>query len=215
MFVEICRAIIQKVMSDKILMGLVALGIIAAFVSTSGHDVKEEPPVSAEQAEAVAKNGGEQKAGGETPDATEENGEMLTPKLASEFVKWWIQGSMDFSPTTAHRSHIEAHKWMTSNAAGEFEKNFWSPDRSRDVLNGNVTMSFQPQSVEAIAVNQDKSIVVSVKGIMVSTGVQPNNPNPVREQVETDYLVRRAAGGLRIAGLYNRILSETPVASYY
>lgn len=43
MFVEICRAIIQKIMSDKILMGLVALGIIAAFVSTSGHDVKDEP----------------------------------------------------------------------------------------------------------------------------------------------------------------------------
>lgn len=215
MFVEICRAIIQKVMQDKILLGLVALGFIAAFVAGSGHNVKEEPPVSAEQAEAITKNGDGQNANGEKLDETEENGEMLTPKLATEFVKWWMQGSMDFSPTTAHKSHIEAHKWMTSNAAGEFEKNFWSPDRSRDILNGNVTMSFQPISVDPIAVNQDKSIVVAVKGILVSNGLHPNNPYPVKEQIETDYLVRRAAGGLRIAGLYNRILTEPAVASSY
>lgn len=215
MFVEICRAIIQKVMQDKILLGLVALGIIAAFVAGTGHDVKEEPAVSAEQAEVAVKNGDAQNANGEKLDETEENGEMLTPKLASEFVKWWMQGSMDFSPTTAHKSHIEAHKWMTSNAAGEFEKIFWSPDRSRDILNGNITMSFQPISVEPIAVNQDKSIVVAVKGILVSNGLHPNTQGPVKEQIETDYLIRRAAGGLRIAGLYNRILAEPAVASYY
>ena len=197
-------------MSDKILMGLVALGIIAAFVSTSGHDVKDEPPVSAEQAEAVAKDGNAQNAKGGQVDQTEANGEMDTPKLAEDFVKWWMQGAMDFSPTTAHRSHIEAAKWMTRDASPEFEKWFWSPERSRDILNGNITRSFQPTSVEAIAVNQDRSIVVAVKGILVSNG----NPYPVRQQIETDYLVRRAAGGLRIAGLYNRILDEPAVASY-
>ena len=76
-------------------------------------------------------------------------------------------------------------------------------------------MSFQPISVEPIAVNQDKSIVVAVKGILVSNGLHPNTQGPVKEQIETDYLIRRAAGGLRIAGLYNRILAEPAVASYY
>lgn len=202
-------------MQDKILLGLVVLGIIAAFVAGSGHDVKDEPPVSQEQAEAVTKSDGSpQKAADGSVDQSEANGELDTPKLATEFVKWWMQGSMDFNPVTAHKSHIEANKWMTSNANKEFEKWFWSPERSRDILNGNVTMSFQPISVEPIAVNQDRSIVVAVKGILVTNGLQANNPNPVTQQIETDYLIRRSAGGLRIAGLYNRILSEPAVASY-
>ncbi len=204
-------------MQDKILLGLVALGIIAGFVAMSGHDVKEEPGASAQkEVQAEMAGGGQgqaQKADGSTPDQTEADGVFLTPELANQFVKWWLGGAMDYNPTTAHKNHIEANKWMTHQAAGAYQELFWSPDRSRDVLNGNITMNFQPISVEPMAVNQDGSIVISVKGIMVST--QPNSPNPVREQFETDYLVRRAAGGLRIAGLYNRILTEAPVTSYY
>ncbi len=202
-------------MQDKILLGLVALGIIAGFVAMSGHDVKEEPRTA--RGEQAAVEGGHAKGEGQKAEGDKEQGEedgvFLTPVLANDFVKWWLGGAMDFNPATAHKNHIEANKWMTPKACARYEELFWNSDRARDILNGNLTMKFQPISVEPMAVNQDGSIVIAVKGIMVSS--QPGNPNLVREQIETDYLVMRAANGLRIGGLYNRILSEAPAPSYY
>lgn len=221
MIQEIVRALITRIMQDKILMGLVILGILAVFVVPNvGND--EKPPghgsnaanAPPELAQAVGQEQGQLTQGvatnpeGATPGGAAAPGvqaaptpNQVDPKLADQFVKFWMGGAMDYNTATAAQSHKEAAKWMTPEAQQAFESNFWSPDIAQAIASGQLRGAFQPISVQPKALNPDGSIVVEMTGTLV---LQQSTVRPVTHQIVMDLLVRKETEGLRIAGLYNR-----------
>lgn len=125
----------------------------------------------------------------------------LQPKLATDFVAWWLQSAMDYRAASAKASHLKAFEWMTPDASRTFQYNYWTPEIEAGITTGQVSAAFQPVSVQAQAINPDGSIVVSAMGTLM---VQQANGTPMSQQFMTDFLVKRDAGSLRIAGLYNR-----------
>lgn len=215
MIQEVIRAVITRVMRDKILMGLVILGILAVFVvpnlgdgdkpegptggtvpgspppgamQSSGHDSATPPP----QAGAGQTAPG-QAAAPQTPAAD--------PALATEFAKFWMNGAMNYNAQSADASHKEAFKWMTPEAQAYFETHFWSPDIANGINSGQLRAAFQPISVVAQAVNPDGSVVVVMTGTLLT---QQDTVRPVTHQIVMDLLVRKESENYRIAGLYNR-----------
>lgn len=225
MIQEIVRALITRIMQDKILMGLVILGVLAVFVVPNvGNDEKppghgsnavNAPPESAQAVgqgqltQGVATNPeGSTPGGGVAPGAqtvpgaqAAPNPNQVDPKLADQFVKFWMGGAMDYNSATAAQSHKEAAKWMTPEAQQAFESNFWSPDIANGIASGQLRAAFQPISVQPQALNPDGSIVVAMTGTLV---LQQSTVRPVTHQIVMDLLVRKETEGLRIAGLYNR-----------
>ncbi len=221
MIQEIVRALITRIMQDKILMGLVILGVLAVFVVPNvGND--EKPPghgsnaanAPPESAQAVGQGQGHLTQGVATnPEgatlggaaapgaAAAPNPNQVDPKLADQFVKFWMGGAMDYNTATAAQSHKEAAKWMTPEAQQAFESNFWSPDIANAIASGQLRGAFQPISVQPQALNPDGSIVVALTGTLV---LQQSTVRPVTHQIVMDLLVRKESEGLRIAGLYNR-----------
>jgi len=218
MLYELIQAFVQRVFRDKILMGLVVLGIVAFFMS--GMTAKSEDPYrhSRHAAEESAEPGekGESQPAGKTPQAAEKpeqaqehpatpaaqaaNAETIDPKLATDFINWWIGQSMDFAPQSAQQSHKTAFEWMSPEAASAFQQNYWSPDIANGVLSGRVIAAFQPARVQTLALNPDGSIVVRVVGSLV---YQSGGP-PSTQQLLADFLIRREESGLRIVGMYCR-----------
>ncbi len=103
MIQEIIRAIITRVMQDKILMGLVILGVLAVFVvpnvgndeKPAGHGTDGAHGASAgtapEAAQAVGQGHGAQPAASEAGApgaAAAPNPNAVDPKLADQFVKF-------------------------------------------------------------------------------------------------------------------------------
>ncbi len=216
MIQEIIRAIITRVMQDKILMGLVILGVLAVFVvpnvgndeKPAGHGTDGAHGASAgtapEAAQAVGQGHGAQPAASEAGApgaAAAPNPNAVDPKLADQFVKFWMGGAMDYNTATAANSHKEAAKWMTPEAQQTFESNFWSPEIANGIASGQLRGAFQPISVVPQALNPDGSIVVAMTGTLV---LQQSTVRPVTHQIVMDLLVRKETEGLRIAGLYNR-----------
>lgn len=215
MIQEIIRALITRILQDKILLGLVILGILAVFVVPSLND-KEQPtghganaPLTA--ADAVGPGQGPQgmQAGSNAmnpasqaaPAAPAPNPAGPEPKLAEDFVKFWMGGAMDYNTASSAQSHKEAIKWMTPEAQAAFETNFWSPDIANAMASGQLRGAFQPIAVQAQAVNPDGSVVVGMTGTLV---LQQASVRPVTHQIVMDLLVRKDGENLRIAGLYNR-----------
>lgn len=216
MIQEIIRAIISRVMQDKILMGLVILGVLAVFVVPNvGNDEKPaghgadgahgtNAGAPAETAQAVGHGQGAPTAAtgaGAPGAAAAPNPNHVDPKLAEEFVKFWMGGAMDYNTATAANSHKEAAKWMTPEAEQAFQSNFWSPDIANGIASGQLRAAFQPISVQPQALNPDGSIVVALTGTLV---LQQSTVRPVTHQIVMDLLVRKETDSLRIAGLYNR-----------
>lgn len=218
MIQEIVRALITRIMQDKILMGLVILGVLAVFVvpnigndeHPTGHG-SSAPPESAQavgQGQGTLQQGVATNPEGATPGgaaapgaAAAPNPNQVDPKLADQFVKFWMGGAMDYNTATATQSHKEAAKWMTPEAQQTFESNFWSPDIANGITSGQLRGAFQPISVVPKALNPDGSIVVEMTGTLV---LQQSTVRPVTHQILMDLLVRKETEGLRIAGLYNR-----------
>lgn len=195
---ELVRTIIQKVLQDKILLGLVVICILGLFVGglTMGDD---KPDAGKKQEEAAAP--------GAEPAAASA---ALTPDIARDFVSYWLAKAMDYNAATANPSHQEAMSWMTPEAAGNFQNMFWTPQISESVSNGRLVAAFQPTSVQAQAVNPDGSVVIGVAGQMVvQTGAQPTV-----QQFSGSFLVRQDKDGLRVAGLDART-GTIPGSSVY
>lgn len=212
MIQEIIRAIITRIMQDKILMGLVILGVLAVFVVPNvGSDEKPAGHGSnagntpAESAHAVGQGQGAgttaQSPEAAAPGAAAPNPNQVDPKLAEDFVKFWMGGAMDYNTTSAANSHKEAAKWMTPEAEQAFTSNFWSPEIANGIASGQLRGAFQPISVQPQALNPDGSIVVAMTGTLV---LQQSTVRPVTHQIVMDLLVRKETDSLRIAGLYNR-----------
>lgn len=188
---DVVRLLLQRLLKDKILLGLIIVGVLTIFVGVAftGDDPKANkavplatPPVAAPIAAGAA--------------PTQEAG--LTPKLATEFVTWWLQKAMDYSLATGKASHQEAFGWMTPQTVQAFQTGYWTPEIESAVVTGKVTAAFQPVSVQAQFINPDGSIVVAMSGalVMQQTGMQT-----ATQQLSADFLVKQEKEGLRIVGI--------------
>lgn len=212
MFYEIVRALIQKIFQDKILFALVIIGLLAIFVGGFGGGNDRVMPSARQQRNGMTartlaqEQENEQKQEEKAPQqkaAPAPAASELTPKLAQDFVTWWISLAMDYKPQTAQASHQTALSWMTPDAAQSFQGAFWTPELANGVASGGIAASFTAVDVKPIARNQDGSVVVRVKGhLVIQRSVQ---------SVDTDYLVRRESNGLRVAGMYNRAVAAPGV----
>jgi hypothetical protein len=113
---------------------------------------------------------------------------------------------MDFNPATVIQKRQQAMTWIVPEVAQSYQAAFWPSEIADGVCSGRIRGSFTPTSVQAVASNPDGSIVVNVTGNLTLQ----QGPRPAVQILSTDYLVKREAGGLRIAGLFNR---STPVPS--
>jgi hypothetical protein len=203
MFYELARAAVQRVFQDKILMGLVIVMFLAILVGGFGGSGSERTA-----SERTAPTGPRES---NTPSAAQAGpSQPMEPVLATDFIKWWLNGAMDFNATTAAKSHSEALAWMTADAVQPFQANFWPPEMAEGIASGRVVASFTPTSVQAVAANPDGSIVVTVAGqLTMQTG-----PQPATHQFYADFLVRKDQDGLRVAGVYNRMLAAAAPRPY-
>lgn len=204
MFQEAIRLTIQKIFGDKILFGLLIVCLLGVFVG--GFNNKSELR-AVQQAPSEPSQNPSQASPSQAPDESKSNayssGSDLQPDLAVDFIKWWMKGAMDYSPQSAAQSHQAAANWMTPQAIKSFEEAFWSPQLAQLVSSGQATGAFQPISVQAEAINPDKSVVVGLTGTLVlEIGNQPRS-----HQISMDILVRKGNTGLRIAGMYNHLTS--------
>jgi hypothetical protein len=188
---ELIRTIIQKVLQDKILMGLVVICVLGLFVGgMTMNDEKGEKKEKSETA-ATAEQGQPAQQQAATPAAG------LTPSIATDFVSWWLQAAMDYNGASAAQNHQSAMQWMTPEAAQAFQNLFWNPQIAESVATGRLVAAFHPTNVQAQAVNPDGSVVVAVTGTMVvQTGAQPT-----AQQFAGAFLVRKDNDSLRVAGL--------------
>lgn len=206
MVYEVARAAVQRIFQDKILMGLVIVGILAIFIGGFGSDT-DRPPTG----------GPRQDGQGTTPSPsssslgqTGDPNAKVDPVLATDFIKWWISNAMDFNSASAQQSHSQAMSWMTPEAVQTFQSTFWTPEIADGVKTGRITATFQPTGIQAMAANPDGSVVVCVTG----NWVIHQGPKPMMLQFIADFLVKKDQDGLRVAGLYNRSQAQ-PGASVY
>ncbi len=234
MFYELARAFVQKIFQDKILAGLVIVGVLSIFVggfggghggdriATGPRDSRKASTGESKDDEAEdnqAKQGPEHRPQSQAPQqkaaqnkaaAAAPATEPLSPKLANDFVTWWIGKAMDFNPQTAAQNRQEAVQWVVPQVQPSYTQAFWTPEMSDAILTGRIRGTFTPTSVTPIAANPDGSVVVNVTGqLMLQQG-----PRPSVQNLSTDYLVKRDSGGLRIGGLFNRA-SAVPGNSVY
>ncbi len=208
-------------------MGLVVIGFVAIFMTGAGEseskskNTEEKLPPGATMPHG--QEPGQPAAAGETahpqPQAAQAHpapapAPALEPNTASDFVKWWIGGAMDFQAATAKKNHEQALMWMTPEAQDTFKQAFWNDAMADGISTGRLVAAFQPVSIGAQAINPDGSVVVSMKGSLV---LQVSGQPADTRQVVTDFLVKKEEGGLRIAAICNRSYqqAQSPMAYSY
>jgi hypothetical protein len=192
---------VKRILGDKILLGLVIVGLLLVFVGA--FCTQDEPTKKTEQPQPLPQTA----MAPQTP-APPAAANQLDPKLATDFVTWWLTKAMDFNMQSARASHTEASKWMTQNAGNTFQADYWTQEIQQGVLSGQFSAAFQPMGVQPEALNPDGTVVVGVTGTLV---IQQGGP-PQSQQVAMDFLVARDTGGLRIAGINNRQLTAAQPA---
>jgi hypothetical protein len=201
MLQDIIRATVTRIIQDKLLLGLVIVGILSIFVG--GFATSDEK----------AGNKNMMKETADQPPSDNKGGSevaKLDPSLATDFVKWWMSGAMDYSAASAAANHEAAFRWMTPEAMQSFRQSLWTPDTASGVAQGLYVAAFQPVSVQAAAVNPDGSVVVTLSGTLVTQASE----RPFTQQLQMDLLVRKESDGLRIAGVYNRVASVPGSSAY-
>ncbi len=199
MLYELARALIQRILRDKVIMGLLiilGLGFFMGGLNSHKETVQSTKVEASEPSEQAEQKQSEIQA--------------LEPKLATDFITWWLSGAMDYSANLAAENHKQAFAWMTPDAQAAFEAALWPPGMADAIVNGQLVAAFHLISVKAAAINPDGSIVVGVNGTLVTD----RGGQPVTHQVTSDFLVRRSSDGLRVAGVYNRVV-PLPSSSVY
>lgn len=206
MLYELIRSIVQKVLQDKILLGLVIVAVLGLFVGgmTIGDDKGD---TAKKDAAAVA---GNKPAEGPGRAAGPPGTAPLTPQLASDFVNWWLGSAMDFNASTATQNHAQALAWMTPDAQKTYEQTLWTPQVAQAVASGQLVAAFQPTGIKPQAVNPDGTVVVGVSGTMI---VQSAG-QPVTQQFFASFLVKQDQDGLRVSGIDSRT-AVIPGSSVY
>ncbi len=197
--------VIQRLLRDKILLGLIIVGVLTIFVGVAftGDDPKEAnkaTPLSPQAIQQGMPQGGmHPPAGAGSPTAAAPAQPAgLTPELATQFVTWWLGKSMDYSMATGKASHQEAFGWMTPQTVQAFQTGYWTPEIENAVVTGKVTAAFQPVSVQAQFINPDGSIVVAMTGALV---MQQAGTQTATQQLSADFLVKQDKGDMRIIGI--------------
>lgn len=231
MLYELARAFVQRIFQDKILAGLVIVGLLSIFVGgfgTATDKIKAGPREARQTSSASPALG--QGSAGPGPASQQQGGKegqasqpqprqgqsqqakiaVLEPQVATQFVSWWMGQSMDFNPQTAAKNRQQAAGWIKPEVVPMYQAAFWPPEVADGIVSGRLRGSYTPVSVQALAQNPDGSIVVQVNGQLVLQ----QGPRPAVQQLSTDYLVKREKEGLRIAGLYNRTM-VLPSSSIY
>lgn len=116
------------------------------------------------------------------------NEQLLTPELATEFVKWLMQGAFDFNPRTESRSHIEAAKWLEYQPYQIMESLFWKTSEEE-------LISFNPYSVEPTAGTSKTGIEVNV---LARLGKQIDENHFKSTIIKIKFKVNKVINGLRI-----------------
>jgi hypothetical protein len=203
---KMLQTAIKRIIGDKVLLGLVIVGMLGIFVGAFCGDDLADKKNAASQPQHQA-------ASPTTPAGTQTAMQPAKPAqpamdagLATDFVRWWVSNGFDFQQKTAHASHEEALKWMDPAAKSTFQQNLWTPQFEAGVASGQVVAAFQPINVQAEAMNPDGSIVVGVTGSLV---IQQNG-QPYTSQLSTDFLVRQDKGGVRIANIYSHPMAAPP-----
>jgi hypothetical protein len=207
MLQDLIRLTVERIMRDKILLGLVIIGLFGIFVGGFSPGREEHPAPRA--VDSQAPSAAPEKAAPQTQSAYTAVG-ALEPGLACDFARWWINGALDYSRSSAAQSHTIAFRWMTPDARRSLENSLWTPALASGIAQGTIIGAFQPISVQAEALNPDGSVVVGISGTLVlqSTG------RPITQAIAADVLVRKEPSGLRVAGLYNRSAPPVTNASY-
>lgn len=205
-------------------MGLVIIGVVAIFMTGASESGESKSKNTEEKLPPGAMMPAEQQAQAQQPAAAAPQPQsqaaakppapVLEPNTASDFVKWWIGGAMDFQATTAKKNHEQALMWMTPEAQDTFKQAFWNDAMADGISTGRLVAAFQPVSIGAQAINPDGSVVVSMKGSLV---LQVSGQPADTRQVVTDFLVRKEDQGLRIAAICNRSYqqAQSPMAYSY
>lgn len=193
MFYELARAFVQRIFQDKILMGLVIVGVLGIFVGIGGGtEKKEHRSIQQQEMQAASQNQ-------EKPKEPRTNAsKTLEPAEAVKFLSWWLNGAMDYNPASAARSHGEAMAWMTPDAAASFQATFWPQHVAEGVVSGRVIAAFHPSQVVPVAINPDGSVVVKLVGTMVTQ----SGKVPAVQQIAASFLVRKENQGMRISGIH-------------
>lgn len=191
------KLLIQRLLKDKILLGLIIVGMLTIFV---GVAFTGDPPKDHKAQPLNTQPPPSQHAALLPPTATAQqpSTETLTPELATQFVTWWLGKAMDYSMATGKASHQEAFQWMTPQTIQGFQTGYWTPDIENAVVSGQVTAAFQPVSVQAQYINPDGSIVVAMSGALAT---QSQGTRTATQQLSADFLVRKEKDGLRIVGI--------------
>lgn len=218
MLVDIIRAILERVLRDKLILGLIIIGILGIFVTGANKDPGKDRLVSNQEEEAASgqkagqgqgqaqagpggqRPGGQPGQGVQAPAPAAETPQQ-TASIACEFIKWWLTKAMDYQQTTAVAAHKEALSWMKPPATQAFVQLFWSDELAAQVESGARTGSFQTSMVSPLAVNPDGSIPIRAIGVLV---LQDTGYPPKSQPLELNFLVKKEAQGYRIVNFYSQ-----------
>jgi hypothetical protein len=131
---------------------------------------------------------------------------ILEPKLAVDFVRWWLTMALDYS-ITSPANHKKAMAYAKPSVAKIFSQSFYTQEVMQGVANGTLAGAFEPVTVQAIAINPDGSVVVSVIGTL---SMQSSGSQPVSQSLVLEFLVEKDPEGVHMAGFFNKTISQAP-----
>jgi len=224
MVIEIIRAILEKVLRDKIFLSLIAIGILAVFftgantggehkgrlVSNDARDnagAQDEAPEAKDANQAqphlrtMTANGQPQPAQAPQQAAPAPAQPSADAAEACQFVRWWLSESMNFQPATAAASHKNALGFAKPAAAQVFVQQYWSPELAQAVTSGTKVGSLELSQVNPLAVNPDGSVVIKCLGVLSMQDV--GNP-PMTQNLEFNFLVKKEPDGYRVLNFFSQ-----------
>ncbi|MBS2008911.1 MAG: hypothetical protein JST01_17810 [Cyanobacteria bacterium SZAS TMP-1] len=139
----------------------------------------------------------------------QQNPTALDPQLAIKFVRWWLTMALDYSVNAA-ASHKKAMAYAKPQVARTFTQSFYTQEVMQGIANGTLAGSFEPATVQAVAINPDGSVVVTVLGTLT---MQSSGSQPVSQSLVLDFSVAKDAQGVRMTGFFNKTIAQPPPAA--
>lgn len=241
MIQDIIRALIQKVMHDKILMALIAIGIAGIFFSGANHSEKKEsvqskrlgrssadqPAIPGEQGQA---DQGGQDGEGQGQPAGQQAGQSQNNQAQTNQTQATGGQQAAQAGLTPQLASDFVHFWITksmdyrmdSAAASHKEAVAWMlPDAANafeqlywgDHIKQGIATGTIVGSFQPVSITP---LATNPDGTVVVTVVgtlvmQQSGQQPAGQQLTMDFLVKKTADGYRIAAFFNRAVA--PVAT--
>lgn len=120
-------------------------------------------------------------------------------ELASmQLIQQWLPLAWDLSAGSAAKSQEQAILYMTDQCASAYRQNIWTTEMASQVEESGLKSQFAASSVTVGSRKEDGSVVILVRGEQVLA--VPGKGERARP-VNIEYLVKKTADGLRIAGI--------------